>query len=170
MAFQVHTLERFISIHASGEQKYCCTPNFAKPCQVLTFEEAIKAFPSGISSPFSQLQINPSPAAWCTQATIKKKYFPGSPVPSSPRAANAALENCFRSSCAEKMTHTAAEESSSKAVHSPSRKQDLEPNWSGFPTYLFHWAHIAELGQGQQQQHLLPAASHRGTSPGSGRT
>lgn len=68
------------------------------------------------------------------------------------------------------MTHMAAEGSNSKAIHSSSRKQDFEQNQPGFPTYLFHWAHISELRQGQQQQHLLLAASHRGTSPGSGRT
>lgn len=68
------------------------------------------------------------------------------------------------------MKNMAAEESSSKAIHISSRKQDFERNQPGFPTYLFHWAHISELRKGQQQQHLLLVVSHRGTSPGSGRT
>lgn len=50
------------------------------------------------------------------------------------------------------------------------KKQDFEANQLWFSTYLFRWAHISELRQGQQQQHLLPAESHRETSPGSGRT
>lgn len=66
--------------------------------------------------------------------------------------------------------HIAAEENNRKAIQSSLRQQGYDPSQPGFPTYLLRWAHISELREVQQQQHLLLVVSHRGTSLGSGRT